>query len=484
LSHVAEHQRKPNHAAQSDFDSQSLGLNNRFIEAEKSMTGIQNLPPQAVILAARLSSRTARIGIIGMGYVGQPLAIAANRAGFDVTGFDIDPQKVATLNRGEEVLRTIPATLIKALLDSCRFRATADMAGLAEMDVVVICVPTPLNRTREPDLAYVEATARTIGAYIRPGQLVSLESTTYPGTTHDVVQPLLEAGGLKVGQDIFLAFSPEREDPGNPNFHTSNIPKVVGADDDASRGLAAQFYASTVEKIVPVSNAATAESVKLVENIFRSVNIAMVNELKIIFDAMGINVWEVIDAAKTKPFGFMPFYPGPGLGGHCIPIDPFYLSWKAREYGINTRFIELAGEINRDMPRYVVNALVDALSRRKKKSLNGARILLMGLAYKKNVDDLRESPALILLEMMEAQGAIVDFYDPFIPVVPITREHAALAGRRSIVWNAIDGYDATLIATDHEGVDYCALVKACDLIVDTRNATAKVADGRDRIVLA
>jgi UDP-N-acetyl-D-glucosamine dehydrogenase len=435
-------------------------------------------------LAERLSARSARIGIIGMGYVGQPLAIAANRASFDVTGFDVDPEKVTLLNRGEQVLRTIPAALIKGMLDTGRFRATAEMAKLAEMDVIVICVPTPLNRTREPDLAYVEATARTIGAHIRPGQLVSLESTTYPGTTHDVVQPLLEAGGLKVGQDIFLAFSPEREDPGNPNFHTSNIPKVVGADDDASRGLAAQFYASTVEKIVPVSNAATAESVKLVENIFRSVNIAMVNELKIIFDAMGINVWEVIDAAKTKPFGFMPFYPGPGLGGHCIPIDPFYLSWKAREYGINTRFIELAGEINRDMPRYVVNALVDALSRRKKKSLNGARILLMGLAYKKNVDDLRESPALILLEMMEAQGAVVDFYDPFIPVVPMTREHAALAGRRSIAWKDIAGYDAALIATDHDGVDHAALVAACDLVVDTRNATAKVTDGRDRIVLA
>jgi UDP-N-acetyl-D-glucosamine dehydrogenase len=446
------------------------------------MTQTQN--KHAAALAERLTARKASIGIIGMGYVGQPLAIAANRAGFSVTGFDVDPSKVERLNRGEQVLRTIPAATIKALLDTGRFRVTADMAELADMDVIVICVPTPLSRTREPDLSYVEATARSIGAHIRPGQLVSLESTTYPGTTCDVVQPLLEAGGLKMGQDIFLAFSPEREDPGNPNFHTSNIPKVVGADDDASRALASQFYASTVDKIVPVSNAATAESVKLVENIFRSVNIAMVNELKVIFAKMGINVWEVIDAAKTKPFGFMPFYPGPGLGGHCIPIDPFYLSWKAREYGINTRFIELAGEINREMPRYVINTLVDALGRRKKKSLNGARILLSGLAYKKNVDDLRESPSLVLLEMMEAQGAHVDFYDPFIPVVPMTREHAALAGRRTIAWQDIGGYDAILIATDHDDIDHAALVAACDLVVDTRNATAKVTAGRERIVQA
>jgi UDP-N-acetyl-D-glucosamine dehydrogenase len=441
-------------------------------------------PEQATALAECLSARSARVGIIGMGYVGQPLAIAANRAGFDITGFDVDPEKVTLLNRGEQVLRTIPAALIKEMLDTGRFRATADMAKLAQMDVIIICVPTPLNRTREPDLTYVEATARTIGAHIRPGQLVSLESTTYPGTTRDIVQPLLEAGGLKVGQDIFLAFSPEREDPGNPNFHTSNIPKVVGADDDASRSLAALFYSATVDTIVPVRDAATAESVKLVENIFRSVNIAMVNELKVIFAEMGINIWDVIDAAKTKPFGFMPFYPGPGLGGHCIPIDPFYLSWKAREYGINTRFIELAGEINRDMPRYVITTLVDALSRRKKKSLNGARILLIGLAYKKNVDDLRESPALALLEMMEAQGAVVDYYDPFIPLVPITREHASVAGRRSIAWKDIAGYDAALIATNHDDVDWNALVAACDLVVDTRNATAQVLDDRDRIVLA
>lgn len=438
----------------------------------------------AQILHDLLQSRTARVGIIGMGYVGQPLAMAANRAGFDVTGFDIDSGKVELLNRGQQVLRTIPAVRIRALLDTGRFRATTDMAKLAEMDVIVICVPTPLNRTREPDLTYVEATARTIGAHIRRGQLVSLESTTYPGTTREIVQPILEASGLKVGREIFLAFSPEREDPGNPDFHTSNIPKVVGADDDTSRALATLFYQSTVEKVVPVSNAATAESVKLVENIFRSVNIAMVNELKMIFGEMGIDIWEVIDAAKTKPFGFMPFYPGPGLGGHCIPIDPFYLSWKAREFGVNTRFIELAGEINREMPRYVVNRLVEALSRRKKKSLNGARILLVGLAYKKNVDDLRESPALVLLEMLEAYGAVVDYYDPYIPVVPMTREHASVAGRKSVTWEQIGDYDAALIATDHDDVDHATLVRACDLVIDTRNATRAVGEGRDRVVLA
>jgi UDP-N-acetyl-D-glucosamine dehydrogenase len=450
------------------------------------MNRLQVSSTPARVLADRLSTRAARIGIIGMGYVGQPLAVAANHAGFDVTGFDIDTKKVEMLNLGEEILGTVPASVIERLLATSRFRATADMAMLAEMDVIIICVPTPLKRTRDPDLIYIETTTRTIGTHLRRGQLVCLESTTYPGTTRDIVQPLLEAGGLKVGEDIFLAFSPEREDPGNPNFHTSNIPKVVGADDDASRSLAALFYGSTVEKIVPVSDAATAESVKLLENIFRSVNIALVNELKVIFGQMGINIWEVVEAAKSKPFGFMPFYPGPGLGGHCIPIDPFYLSWKAREFGFNTRFIELAGEINRDMPKHVIRLLTDALSRKKQRSLNGAHVLLVGLAYKKNVDDLRESPALVLLEMMESQGARVDYYDPFIPVVPVTREHAALAGRRSVEWQDIAsaGYDAVLIATDHDVVDHPALVSACDLVVDTRNATAKVVSDRERIVLA
>jgi len=433
-----------------------------------------------------LSTRKARIGVIGMGYVGQPLSRTANTAGYDVTGFDIDPVKVERLNRGEAILRTVPASVIQGMRETGRFRATTNMKELANMDVIVICVPTPLDRYRQPDLVYVEATARTIGQHIRPGQLVSLESTTYPGTTRDVVKPLIEAGGLKVGKDIFLAFSPEREDPGNVNYHTANIPKVVGADDDDSRMLAVEFYGSIVENIVPVADAATAESVKLMENIFRSVNIALVNELKVIFDKMGINIWDVIDAAKTKPFGFMPFYPGPGLGGHCIPIDPFYLSWKAREFDISTRFIELAGEINRNMPRYVVEKLAEALSRRKEKSLNGSRVLLVGLAYKKNVDDLRESPALALLELIENQGGIVDYYDPYIPEIPPTREHAALIGRRSVGWDAALNvtYDAVLISTDHDEVDHAALVAHHEVVVDTRNATRKVIEHRDHIVLA
>jgi UDP-N-acetyl-D-glucosamine dehydrogenase len=444
------------------------------------------LSKAAYELSKLLAARQARVGIIGMGYVGQPLSIAANKAGFDVTGFDIDPAKVEKLNRGEGILRTVPAAMIKAMRDTHRFHATTDTKELSAMDVIVICVPTPLNKYREPDLHFVETTARAIGENIRTGQLVSLESTTYPGTTREVVQPLLEKSGLKSGRDIFLAFSPEREDPGNPDFHTSNIPKVVGADDSDSLALAAAFYGSVVEKIVPVANAKTAESVKLMENIFRSVNIALVNELKLIFDEMGINIWDVIEAARSKPFGFMPFYPGPGLGGHCIPIDPFYLSWKAREFGISARFIELAGQINHDMPSHVVRKLSDALSARKRKSLNGARILLVGLAYKKNVDDLRESPSLTLLEMIEAHGGRVEYYDPFIPEVPSTREHAALAGRKSVTWKIAQGggFDAVLISTDHDSVDHASLVASCDLVVDTRNATKDVIQGRERIVLA
>ena len=441
---------------------------------------------QARQLAALIAGREARIGVIGMGYVGQPLAIAANKQGFDVTGFDIDPVKVEKLNQGEGILRTVPSAAIKAMRDTGRFRATADMAELAKMDVIVICVPTPLNKYREPNLCFIGTTARTIGEHIRAGQLVSLESTTYPGTTREVVLPLLEKSGLKVGQEIFLAFSPEREDPGNPDFHTRNIPKVVGADDGDSQALAIAFYGSVVENIVPVADAATAESVKLMENIFRSVNIALVNELKLIFGEMGINIWDVVEAAKSKPFGFMPFYPGPGLGGHCIPIDPFYLSWKAREFGISARFIELAGEINHDMPKHVVRKLSDTLSSRKRKSLNGARILLVGMAYKKNVDDLRESPSLTLLELIEMQGGQVEYYDPFIPEVPQTREHAALAGRKSVSWEAAlkPDYDAILISTDHDSVDHAALVAAHDVVVDTRNATKKVTANRERIVLA
>ncbi|HSZ74138.1 MAG TPA: nucleotide sugar dehydrogenase [Rhizomicrobium sp.] len=438
-------------------------------------------------LARRIETRNALIGVIGLGYVGQPLAIAAHAKGFRVLGFDIDPDRVAALNDGRSSIRTIPDEKIVTMRQGNRFQATNDLKELSKPDVIVICVPTPLNKYREPDMSFVQSTAEDIGRALRPGQLICLESTTYPGTTTELLKPILETGDYKVGRDVFLAFSPEREDPGNANFGTTNIPKVVGADDDASRKLAETFYRGLVDKIVPVSSSATAEAVKLTENIFRCVNIALVNELKHVYRHMGINVWEVIDAAATKPFGFMPFYPGPGLGGHCIPIDPFYLSWKAREHEVPTRFIELAGEINTTEPKQVVAALAHALSERKRKSLNGARILLLGLAYKKNVDDMRESPALAIMRLLEAQGCRIAYYDPWIPEIPETREHIEFAGRRSIPWETerfAERFDAALIVTDHDAVDYGELVSVLDLVVDTRNATRKVVNGRERIVMA
>ncbi|HEX4080338.1 MAG TPA: nucleotide sugar dehydrogenase [Rhizomicrobium sp.] len=439
------------------------------------------------LLKQRIENRLATVGVVGMGYVGQPLAIAAHERGFRVIGFDTDAMKVAALNGGRSGIRTIPDDKILSMRGSGRFHATGNAADLGQPDVVLICVPTPLTRHREPDLSFVESTTRALAAALRPGQLVCLESTTYPGTTSGVVLPILEESGLVVGRDVFLAYSPEREDPGNSNFRTADIPKVVGADDETSRELANAYYGAVVARVVPVPSAATAEAVKLTENIFRCVNIALVNELKHIYERMGINVWDVIDAAATKPFGFMPFYPGPGLGGHCIPIDPFYLTWKAREFDVPTRFIELAGEINAAEPRGVVNALATALSARKRISLNGARILLLGLAYKKNVDDLRESPALVIMQDLEDRGARVSYYDPWIPEIPMTRAHPPLAGRRSIAWEPerFDAsFDAALIVTDHDAVDYNELVAALDLVMDTRNATRRVSRTRCRIVFA
>lgn len=439
------------------------------------------------VLKRRIESRLAVVGVVGMGYVGQPLAIAAHQAGFRVIGFDTDSVKVAALNAGCSGIRTIPDEKILAMRRSGRFHASSDAAGLAQPDVILVCVPTPLTRYREPDLTFVENTSHALAATLRPGQLICLESTTYPGTTEEVVKPILEESGLLVGRDIFLAFSPEREDPGNPNYRTTNIPKVVGADDEVSRELANCYYGAIVDRVIAVPSAATAEAVKLTENIFRCVNIALVNELKHIYEKMGINIWDVIEAASTKPFGFMPFYPGPGLGGHCIPIDPFYLTWKAREYEVPTRFIELAGEINAAEPQQVVNSLSSALSSRKRVSVNGARVLLVGLAYKKNVDDLRESPALVIMQDLETRGACVEYFDPWIPEIPVTRAHAGLAGRRSIAWDLrrfAAAFDAALIVTDHDAIDYAGLVKSVDLVVDTRNATRNVQEGRDRIVLA
>lgn len=433
------------------------------------------LRAETAAILRRIDARSYRVGIVGLGYVGIPLMLAAVRAGFRVVGFDIDAERVAQLGKGVSSIKHISSSAIAEAVTSKLFEPTTDFEQVAQVDAIIICVPTPLTRNREPDLSFVENTARAIAPSLRKGHLISLESTTYPGTTDEVLKPIFEATGLKSGEDFFLAFSPEREDPGNQDYGTTAIPKVVGADGADALAIANALYSRLVVKTVPVSSSATAEAVKLTENIFRSVNIALVNELKVIYGAMGIDIWEVIDAAKTKPFGFMPFYPGPGLGGHCIPIDPFYLSWKAREYEINTRFIELAGEINSAMPRLVVERLAEALDRHANRGLNGARVLLIGLAYKKNVDDIRESPSLRLIEMIEQRGAAVDYHDPHVPVLPKTREHAALAGRRSVPIDAdrVAAYDAVLIATDHDGIDYGGLVGAARLVVDSRNACAR-----------
>jgi UDP-N-acetyl-D-glucosamine dehydrogenase len=437
-------------------------------------------------LISKLEVRGATLAILGLGYVGLPLSAAAHRSGFNVIGFDIDQRKIDLLAKGASPVGTVPNSVVEAMMADGRFLPTSDRAQLGSADVLIICVPTPIDRHRNPDLSYVVATAEIVKSSLRPGQMVVLESTTYPGTTEDVVKPILESTGLKVGRDFLLAYSPEREDPGNPSFETSTIPRVVGADDPKSRQAAELVYGAIVEKIVPVSSTRTAEAVKLTENIYRAVNIALVNELKLIYAKMDINIWEVIDAAASKPFGFQAFYPGPGLGGHCIPIDPFYLTYKAKEYDVPTRFIELAGEVNADAPREVISALVEALSVRHQKSLAGARILLLGLAYKKNVDDMRESPSLMILETLESRGAKVEYYDPYIPVVPPTREHASLAGRKGIEWSpaVLASFDAALICTDHEAVDYQMLAEHVPLIVDSRNAMARVTSNRERIVLA
>ena len=421
-------------------------------------------------LEGRLSDRSARIGVVGLGYVGLPLALAAAEAGYAVLGFDTDPDKVARLEAGESYLGHVPAAAVARVRASGRFAATADFDRLVEAEVIAICVPTPLGRHREPDLSFVEGTARQIAKRLRRGQLVILESTTYPGTTREILRPILEGTGLRSGEDFFLAYSPEREDPGNVDFSTSRIPRLVGGDGDRARDLACAFYARFVDQVVPVSSPEVAEAAKLTENIFRAVNIALVNELKLVFQRMGIDIFEVIEAASTKPFGYMPFWPGPGLGGHCIPIDPFYLTWRAREFGLSTRFVELAGEINRMMPEYVVARLAEALDRRFRKGLNGTRILLLGVAYKKNVDDTRESPAFAVWERLRERGAEVAYHDPHVPVIPKTRAHASLAGTASVPLTPgnLAGFDAVLIVTDHDAVDYRLLREHAPLVVDTR----------------
>ncbi len=438
--------------------------------------GLNVNSPVAQRFIERVENRTAVIGIVGLGYVGIPLALAALRKGIKVIGFDIDKKRVDDLNAGKCAIKHIPMELIVEGVGNGQFIATADFDRMSEPDALLIAVPTPLTKHREPDLSYVVRTTEAIAKRLRKDQLVVLESTTYPGTTDEVMRPILEkATGLKSGEEFFLAFSPEREDPGNPDFGTSTIPKVVGGDGADALAMSVALYSALVVTAVPVSSTATAEAVKLTENIFRAVNIALVNELKVVYEAMGIDVWEVIDAAKTKPFGFMPFYPGPGLGGHCIPIDPFYLTWKAREYDIATRFIELAGEINSRMPYRVVNKLAELIDTKVRKNLSDARILILGIAYKKNIDDMRESPALKLIELIEKRGAHVEFHDPFIPVIPPTREHADLTGRKSVAVSpeSLASFDAVLIATDHDEVNYRSIVANSKLVVDTRNACAR-----------
>ncbi|PZP86121.1 MAG: nucleotide sugar dehydrogenase [Azospirillum brasilense] len=437
-------------------------------------------------LLAKFADCKATIAIMGMGYVGFPLAIATHAKGYDVLAFDIDQKKVEALNAGKSYLKGISDEAIGNMVKAGRFHATADASALSKADALIMCVPTPLSKNREPDMSYVVATTETIASQLRAGQLVVLESTTYPGTTTDLMKPMLEAGGLKAGEDFFIAYSPEREDPGNGMFSTHSIPKVVGADDNKSRALAMALYGNVVTKAVPVSSSATAEAVKLTENIFRSVNIALVNELKLVYEKMGIDVWEVIDAAKTKPFGFMPFYPGPGVGGHCIPIDPFYLTWKSREYGQPTRFIELAGEINHSMVGHVIKRLRQGLDTHCRKGLNGSRILLLGVSYKKDVDDLRESPSMFLWEKLEERGAVVEYHDIHFPEIPATREHASLTGRTNVpalTKEVLATYDAVLIATEHSNVDYEFLVANSKLVVDTRNACRNVKD-RTHVVKA
>jgi len=441
--------------------------------------------PSLGTLLKRYKERSAVIAVIGLGYVGLPLVKALLGVPFKVIGLDADPEKVAALKQGRTYIRHMPAELFTAAFANGQFCPTIEFGALAEADAILMCLPTPLTAHREPDLSFVEVSTRGLAPFLKRGQLVVLESTTYPGTTGQVMKPILEEGGLRSGRDFFMAYSPEREDPGT-SYAMAAIPKVLGGDGPEALRLAEALYGTFVSKTVPVSSLETAEAVKLTENIFRAVNIALVNELKLVYDAMGIDVGEVIDAAKTKPFGYMPFYPGPGLGGHCIPIDPFYLMWKAREYEFPTQFIELAGQVNTQMPRHVVARLATELDRRTGRGLNGAKVLVIGVAYKKNVDDPRESPSFKLIELLEQRGASCDVHDPYIPVIPPTRDHPALAGRRSVPLDSasVAEYDVVLIATDHDAVDYKALVSAARLVVDTRNACARAGAAHSNVIKA
>jgi UDP-N-acetyl-D-glucosamine dehydrogenase len=434
-------------------------------------------------LLEKIRSRRAEVGIIGLGYVGLPLGMAFAEAGFPVLGLDVDGHKVAGVLEGKSYIRHIPSEPLKRLSESGKFRASTDFSRVSELDCVVICVPTPLNESREPDMSFILRAGESVAPYVREGQLYVLESTTYPGTTDEVLRPLLESGGLIAGEDFFLAFSPEREDPGNSRFNTTNIPKIVGGHTPRCLEVAQALYGEALKDTVPVSSTRIAELAKLLENIFRCVNIALVNELKMLCDRMNVDVWEVIAAASTKPFGFMAFSPGPGLGGHCIPIDPFYLSWKARQFEFQTKFIELAGEVNTQMPHYVVHRTMEALNR-DRKSVSGSRLLVLGAAYKKNVDDVRESPSLRVITLLKERGAEVDYHDPFVP--ELRKGHGFNEQMRSVDLSAdqLSQYDAVLILTDHSGVDYPSVVEHAQLVIDTRNATCSIENHREKIVKA
>ena len=423
-------------------------------------------------LLARILNKSYTVGIVGLGYIGLPLMWTFNKQDLPVLGFDIDEAKVKNLKSGTPYIKHLGKEMMQSLAKSVTCDATIDFSRLIEADALLLCVPTPLNQYREPDMSYVISTTETIAHHLREGQLVVLESTTYPGTTEEVLIPLLEKySGLTAGKDFYVAYSPEREDPGNPNFNTAKIPKVIGGHGDDALKLAQALYDTAIVQTVPVSDTKTAEAVKITENVFRSVNIALVNELKVVYAKMGIDVHEVLDAADTKPFGFMKFTPGPGLGGHCIPIDPFYLTWKAREFQENTRFIELAGEINTHMPQYVVEQTSKALNMHRK-AVNGSKILLVGLAYKPHVEDIRESPTFEVMDLLEKLGAEVAFYDSYIPTIPPTREHPEYIGRNSVEWNkaSISEFDAVLIATNHSDINYHELADWSDCVIDTRNA--------------
>lgn len=448
---------------------------------------------------SKFGTPSVQVGLVGLGYVGLPLALLFASKGLRTTGFDIDAEKIKKLERGETYIHHIPAAEIKAQVDAKRFRASADFRGLREMDVIIICVPTPLDQHREPDLSYIRNTAESIGEHLQRGQLVVLESTTYPGTTEELVLPILERSGLhcpvgaysaannavdvKDGSEgeFLLAFSPEREDPGNKNFKTHQIPKVVGGVNAASAWAARALYGQVFDRTMVVSSSRAAEMSKLLENIYRCVNIALVNELKQVCMRMGIDIWEVIEAAKTKPFGFTPFYPGPGLGGHCIPIDPFYLTWKAREYEVPTRFIELAGEVNSAMPEFIIESLIEALNRQKK-CLQDARVLVLGVAYKKDIDDLRESPSLRIMKLLQERGAQVDYNDPYFPTLHKMRHYNFKLASVELTPANLADYDAVIISTDHSSYDYEEIVRSSRLVIDTRNATRQVRGGEEKIV--